>query len=332
MEILISVIIPVYNVEKYLTACIESVINQTYKNLEIILVDDGSSDYSGKICDEYADKDLRIKVIHKKNEGVSAARNDGIDQSSGELIYFLDADDWIDLCLFEEIIKSYTENECDAVFFDYFVEYTNKKLTEKSLNLSDELVTYSNSIEYLTSYMKNGYMWNAVYKTSIIKDNNISFKKNVSLLEDYLFKFTCYPFVKSYAYIKKAYYHYRQLDNSAFHSFRQDYPFNLKKIYHEMYFQIANGDYPPKAEIVPNSKYIGYLSRVAENAFQGNSLKTAQKIINDYINSNEYQKALLNYDKNIVGFAGRIYVKFKNLNWFIVWCVYILRIFKKYFR
>lgn len=332
MEVLISVIIPVYNVEKYLSQCIESVINQTYKNFEVILVDDGSIDGSGALCDKYAEKDSRIRVIHKENAGVSAARNDGIDQSSGELIYFLDSDDWIDLCLFEEITKKFNEKKCDAVFFDYAVEYTNKKLYEKSLTLSDELVTNSSSTEFLTSYMKNGFMWNAVYKASIIKDNRISFKKNVSLLEDNLFKFTCYPFVKSYAYIKNAYYHYRQLDNSAIHSLRQDYPINLKNIYHEMYFQIANGNYPPKADIVPNSKYICFLSRVAENAFRGNSLQTAIKIINEYINSNEYQKSLLNYDKNIVGVAGRIYVKFKNLNWFIVWCVYILRKIKKLFR
>lgn len=331
METLISVIIPVYNVEKYLPQCIESVINQTYKNLEIILVDDGSSDNSGKICNQYAESDSRIKVIHKQNDGVSKARNDGIEISTGELIYFLDSDDWIDLCLFEEIIKAYTENEFDAVFFDYVVEYTNKKITEKSLTLSDELVTYSNSIEYLTSYMKNGYMWNAVYKTSVIKDNKIIFKKNVSPIEDMLFKFSCYPFIKSYAYIKHAYHHYRQLNNSAIHSLRKNYSVILKNIYNEMCSQIAKGIYPPKSEIVPNSKYLCYLSRVAENAFQSNSLQTAIKIINEYINSNEYQKALLNYDKKLVGVAGRIYVKFKNLNWFIVWCVYILRKIKKYF-
>lgn len=332
MEILISVIIPVYNVEKYLPICIESVINQTYKNFEVIFIDDGSTDSSGALCDKYAEKDSRVRVIHKENAGVSAARNDGIEISTGELIYFLDADDWIDLCLFEEIIKIYKEKECDAVFFDYVVEYTNKKIIEKSLILSDELVTNSSSIEYLTSYMKNGYMWNAVYKASIIKNNRIRFKKNISLLEDNLFKFSCYPYVKSYAYIKNAYYHYRQLDNSAIHSLRQDYPINLKNVYNEMCSQIAKGIYPPKAEIVPNSKYICFLSRVAENAFQSNSLQTAIKIINEYINSDEYHKSLLNYDEKLVGTAGRIYVKFKNINWFIVWCIYILRKIKSLLR
>jgi len=102
---LISVIVPVYNVEKYLTRCIESIINQTYKNLEIILVDDGSTDGSAFICDEYAKNDLRIKVIHKKNGGVSLARNTGLDVVSGEYIMMIDADDYLALDAAEHLMK-----------------------------------------------------------------------------------------------------------------------------------------------------------------------------------------------------------------------------------
>ncbi|HJA50079.1 MAG TPA: glycosyltransferase, partial [Candidatus Fusicatenibacter intestinipullorum] len=96
-KVKISVIIPVYNVEKYLKRCLDSVINQTYKNLEIILIDDGSTDNSGKICDEYAQKDERIIVIHKENGGVSSARNKGLDICIGDYISFIDSDDWINL-------------------------------------------------------------------------------------------------------------------------------------------------------------------------------------------------------------------------------------------
>lgn len=94
---LLSVIIPVYKVEKYLRQCVDSVINQTYKNLEIILVDDGSPDNCGKICDEYAEKDKRVKVIHQLNKGLSGARNTGTEQASGEYIAFVDSDDWLDV-------------------------------------------------------------------------------------------------------------------------------------------------------------------------------------------------------------------------------------------
>ena len=96
---LLSVIIPVYKVEKYLRQCVDSVINQTYKNLEIILVDDGSPDNCGKICDEYAQKDRRIKVIHQENQGVSAARNLGTKLAQGEYITYVDSDDWLDVCM-----------------------------------------------------------------------------------------------------------------------------------------------------------------------------------------------------------------------------------------
>ncbi len=110
---LISVIIPVYNVEKYLGRCLESVLNQTYKNLEIILVDDGSKDNSGKICDEFALKDKRIKVIHKENGGLSSARNAGLKIAKGEFIGFVDSDDWIDYEMYEVLYKLMIEKKTD---------------------------------------------------------------------------------------------------------------------------------------------------------------------------------------------------------------------------
>lgn len=101
MEPLLSIIVPIYNVEQYLERCIESIINQTYKNLEIILVDDGSKDNSGTIADTYASKDNRIKVIHKENGGLSDARNHGLDQAKGKYIIFIDSDDFIDSSMCE---------------------------------------------------------------------------------------------------------------------------------------------------------------------------------------------------------------------------------------
>ena len=106
MEPIVSVIIPVYNVEQYLKRCIDSVIDQTYRNLEIILVDDGSNDGSGEICDNYAQNDSRIKVIHKSNGGLSDARNAGIDRSTGIYIMFVDSDDWINRECVELLIRS----------------------------------------------------------------------------------------------------------------------------------------------------------------------------------------------------------------------------------
>ena len=103
-NVMLSIIVPVYNVEKYIGKCIESIVNQTYKDLEIILVDDGSTDNSGKICDEWARKDKRIKVIHKKNGGLSDARNAGLDICTGDYIGFVDSDDYIELNMYEDLL------------------------------------------------------------------------------------------------------------------------------------------------------------------------------------------------------------------------------------
>ena len=105
MDKKISIIVPVYNLEKYLPRCLNSVCNQTYKNLEIILVDDGSTDKSSDICDNWAKKDSRIIVIHKKNGGVSSARNAGIKKATGEYIHFVDGDDWLELNCYEKIVE-----------------------------------------------------------------------------------------------------------------------------------------------------------------------------------------------------------------------------------
>ena len=110
---LISVIVPIYNVEKYLDRCVDSIINQTYKNLEIILVDDGSPDNCLAICDSWAEKDRRIKVIHKENGGVSSARNSALDIASGDYIGFVDSDDWIEPDMYEILIKNAKKYDAD---------------------------------------------------------------------------------------------------------------------------------------------------------------------------------------------------------------------------
>ena len=110
---LISVIVPIYDIEKYLNKCIESIVNQSYENLEIILIDDGSTDESGKICDKWKEKDGRIKVIHKENGGLSDARNVGIENSTGEILYFIDGDDYIDFDIIDNLYFSLLENNTD---------------------------------------------------------------------------------------------------------------------------------------------------------------------------------------------------------------------------
>ena len=132
MNNLISVIIPVYNVEQYLSKCLDSVVNQTYKNLEVILVDDGSTDNSGKICDEFALKDNRIIVIHKSNGGLSSARNEGLKFAKGQYVGFVDSDDYIEIGMYEKLLEVSLKYGSDVVCSNYY-RVTNNKIYYKKL-------------------------------------------------------------------------------------------------------------------------------------------------------------------------------------------------------
>ena len=165
----ISVIIPVYNVEKYLKRCLDSVINQTYKNLEIILIDDGSTDNSGKICDEYAEKDKRIIVVHKENNGVSEARNNGLDICTGGYIGFIDSDDWVAKNYFEILLEKIRCNHSDISYCDYL--RTDKYITYTKFNKKIEIKEYHGN-DILKIFLEKELVsaWAKLFKKEIFED------------------------------------------------------------------------------------------------------------------------------------------------------------------
>lgn len=191
MNSLISIIIPVYNAEYTLNRCIDSILNQTFQDWELLLINDGSIDQSGKLCDQYAVTDQRIKVFHKENEGVSVARNLGIKESTGEYITFIDADD--------EVVKDYLailyENiqQSDIVFFFFKWIYTdNSKLVILLDNFySEERISIEKEMSLLMNnkigYDLFGFTWNKIFKSYIIKKNNIRFVKGLATSEDEVF-------------------------------------------------------------------------------------------------------------------------------------------------
>lgn len=180
---LISVIVPVYNVEKYLERCVNSIVNQTYKNLEIILVDDGSPDNCGKICDELAIKDNRIKVIHKENGGLSSARNAGLDIATGEYITFVDSDDYISIEIFDKCFELSNVQDFDILIFGMSILDNNSKLLFKD---EYENITYSffQTIYDITLPLKTS-VCNKLFKKSIVA--NIRFPVNIIHGEDLIF-------------------------------------------------------------------------------------------------------------------------------------------------
>lgn len=214
MSKIISVVIPVYNVEKYLRECLDSVVNQTYKNLQIILVDDGSTDSSGKICDEYADKDSRITVIHQENAGAGAAKNTGLELISGEYLSLIDSDDYIEKNMYEVMLNYLEEKNVDVVqcCFDEF--YVNKKI-KKNFCFYPEKSRVFSSYKYLYEMLsdwKYAVFWNKLFKTSLLKD--IRFPEGRKI-DDEFFTYKLICNAKKIANINDCFYHYRMRSNSV---------------------------------------------------------------------------------------------------------------------
>lgn len=183
----VSLIIPVYRTEKYLRQCIDSVLSQTYGDIEVILVDDGSPDSCGEICDEYSARHNRIKVIHKANEGLSMARNDGISESTGDYIFFLDSDDYISPSCIESLVVA-SENGALAVIgyqLDLDSEkqiYTPSQAYGEYKTIGDFYMNFANL--FATKY---NFAWGKLYRSDIIKNNGLRFTRGLSLVEDVIF-------------------------------------------------------------------------------------------------------------------------------------------------
>lgn len=171
MNDLISVIIPVFNSEKYLVRCLESVLNNTYKNLEIILVDDGSTDGSENICDYYGNNDKRVVVIHKENEGTAIARNTGIENAKGDYFAFLDNDDYISPCFYEYMLKAMKDTCADVVVCEMTRE-DNYEMLEKQLYITPNIIEKKNFIlgTYKADWTRNTAPWNKLYKRCLFDD------------------------------------------------------------------------------------------------------------------------------------------------------------------
>lgn len=217
MKPVVSIIIPVYNVpEKYLRECIESVMEQTLKEIEIILVDDGSPDNCGAICDEYASKDSRIKVFHKENGGVSSARNLGLDNATGKYIMFVDADDRIEQNAVD-ILLSYREStNADLVICGYYHDDEKVYYKGKSVKFLPK-ITAAQAIAGKYKYVL-GYLWNKLFSKEIIDNAKIRFDEAIAICEDSLF---CQKYVANcnkIVCVNELLYHYETNKNSATHA------------------------------------------------------------------------------------------------------------------
>ena len=244
-EGLVSVVLPIYNVEKYLDRCIESVVNQTYKNLEIILVDDGSPDGCPKKCEDWAKRDKRIKVIHKENAGLGYARNTGIESASGEYICFFDSDDYIAIDTIEKTYKTAKKENADVVIFGF-------STVNKNGNIGSVVVPKTELLKYVgkkvqTSFLPDLISWNpdngkatnlrmsawtALYSLKLIRESGWKFVSERDIIsEDVYSLLDLYHSVKTVVVVPEAFYFYCENETSLTHSYKKDRYKRIKQFY-----------------------------------------------------------------------------------------------------
>lgn len=293
----ISIILPVFNAEKTINKSLDSIIEQTFKDFEIIIVDDGSTDLSYQICDEYAEKDSRIHVIHKKNEGVAIARQIGIDNAKGEYSIHIDADDWIEPTMLEELYNTAKTQNSDIVIADYFLNTnTSQKICKQrptSMTPQDILIDIFNNKLF-------GALWNKLIRTDLYKKYNARFFHNINYCEDVLI---CAQIMKhqevKITNIDKAFYHYYINQNSITHRITRK-TYESRKLYQQKLNEILTD------KIYNKAKEVSSLNIFVEG-FMNNCL-SRQEIISEF-KKNEY--AAFHYVKSPRWLIGYFLIKIR---------------------
>ena len=312
MYSLISVIVPIYNVEKYLDRCVNSIINQTYKNLEIILVDDGSPDNCPQMCDDYAKKDSRIRVVHKENGGLSDARNAGMKVATGEYVSFIDSDDYVSLDFYETLLQTMIDNDSDIVECSVVKFYEDNNFDEYSDDLK---VTNYDTLYALDGLISESpfkqHVWNKLYKSSVALDIPYAVGK---LNEDEFWTYQVFGKAKKVTRINQTMYYYFQRGSSIMGN-----GYNIRrldalegKMNRQAYIEKNFPTLATKAKVdLYGSCMFAYQSVL--KFMSGNDKKKAGKIIRDYKN-----RCKLTTDEiNSITDSSRKYYKLAKFNFYL---------------
>ena len=321
---LISIIVPVYNVEQYLEKCVNSIVNQTYKNLEIILVDDGATDSSGKLCDELAKIDNRIKVYHKENGGLSDARNYGVERATGDYMGFVDSDDYIDAEMYEKLYEAIKKENVDVAECNLKIIYPERE----ELFTEQNYYNVCTKQEYLEEYLKIEKIFGSacvrLIKSNIAKKLKFPVGK---LYEDTYYAYDLIDMVDKYVIMDTSYYNYLMRENSITNTKFNPRILDLIEIVEEFH-KMTYKSYPSLKEAADCRRMYAYFSVLnsilLEDEFKNNSyypkiinyFKENYRTIlkNKYINRNRklsviliklnidlYRKVLMKYKKKISG-------------------------------
>ena len=300
----ISLILPIYNVEKYLERCIKSILNQSYQNFEIVLVDDGSSDECSQICDKWKEKDNRIKVVHKKNEGLGKARNTGMEYITGDYVWFVDSDDFIVYNALE-IINNYCRDNIDVILFGFSTIYKNGskidnipviKTNYYERNDIEEKIL-PNLIGTPSKEILNFHMsaWASVFKVEFLKKYKLQFVSEREIIaEDVYSLLNFYKYVNKMAIIDKALYNYCENESSLTHTYREDRFEKIKNFYNEcieLCEKLKFSDIIKNRLIYP---YFSFTLATMKMIVNNNHLKYKQKInyLKKIINDKHFQLQL----------------------------------------
>ena len=343
----LSVVIPVYNVEKYLQECVDSVLNQTLKEFELIAVDDGSTDHSGAILDEYQEKDSRITVIHKENGGVSAARNDALAKCTGDYIYIMDSDDYLEpdalQCMYEEAVRT----GADVVITDHCKFTVKQEQTvcsffpepfvtdDRDIILQlQRMVLHKSYAPYSTEKnngMGIGAPWTKLIKRELIMQYGLKFDPYVrGVFDDCLFCLGVFEYAGKVAYLKHVTYHFRVLQSSLTHRFRP----NQLEVFSRIYERIRQfgtehgkgGDFQ-KAYYARVILYlaVSFTTYFFHPEYQGGLRKNRKEFL-DTLKSETYSDAIRNVDLSRLENRERKLVLFERMHLGrLMWLLYTVR-------
>jgi len=324
----VSVIVPVYNAENYISDCIETLIQQTYSNIEIVIINDGSTDESYRICKQYEKIDDRIKLINIENSGVSIARNIGIENSTGNYLTFVDSDDWIELNMIEFAINKAKEDNADIVIWSYFKSFKDRELklplvakTDADFTNDKSILIYK-SIDSMYQQDKNiqtvsaGTTWCKLYKKSLIVENNIKFNPILTRAQDTIFSIKAFIQAKKIMYYNESLYHYRITNTSTSSGTRfipdTLTPFNALLEEFARFKSCVNdkAEFTKVFNIRVTKVLLWHLEHnYFHQKYRGNIMKRKKEVLN-LINLDFYKFALKNVDYSELPKKERAMVKF----------------------
>lgn len=312
----VSIIVPIYNVEKYLDRCMDSLLNQTLKDIEIIMVDDGSPDRCPQLCDEYAKQDSRIKVVHKKNAGLGYARNSGLEIATGQYVAFVDSDDYVDTRMYEVLYNQAVSSQSDAVFCGLRREYYGHKYVNRQdvsqttyfegEDLKNLCLDFIASAPYVKQERKYEMsVWHSIYSLKVINDNKIRFYSEREILsEDLPFQIDFFKVAKKVCFIPDMLYIYC-MNNAV--SLTQS--FSMKKfycclnLYHTLKHKVGEMDQNQERL---NRFMIGYIRGFSYHLISQNiPFKKKREFMNEII-SNSIWKEIQVYKPSYLPFYNEI--------------------------